>query len=80
MPVTTSGRTIQELRAERLRRENEERQKSEQLLSKLHGDPPKEKEEIPNERDTRYNSQFNPELVRRKKKKIFKDIDLDRLS
>ena len=78
-PVMGSGRTMQELRAERMRREQEERIKSEQLMSKLRGDAPKEEEFTPNERDMRYNSQFNPELVRRKKKRTPRDFDLNKL-
>ncbi|KAK2162228.1 hypothetical protein LSH36_101g00079 [Paralvinella palmiformis] len=65
---TSCGRSIQELRAERIRRENEERKKREELLAKLRGDVPKQKE-IPDDRERRYNSQFNPELVRKRKKK-----------
>ena len=67
--VTSCGRNIQELRAERIRRENEEQMKREQLLAKLRGDIPKEVQ-IPNERELRYNSQFNPEFVRKKKRKL----------
>ena len=60
-----------EMRAERLRREQEERAKTEKLLAKLRGEKlPDEKPVEPlDERDRSYNSQFNPHIARKRKKR-----------
>jgi len=63
----TAAKTIEQLRAERLKREQQERQREQQLVAKLRGGPDviKAPEPITDERQMRYNSQFNPDFVRR---------------
>ncbi len=71
---TKSGKkTIEQLRAERLKREKEERRRSEELLARARGEklPTKEKEVVLDERERRYNSQFNPDFVRKPRSKRF---------
>ena len=67
-----------QLRAERLQREQGERRKTEQLFAKLRGEKTKEEKELDKVVDDRtrgYNSQFNPEFVRKpKKKKAYLDM------
>lgn len=58
--VTKKSKTIEELRAERLKRENEARVKTNQLL---YGVKPVEKVEV-DDRKRRYNNQFNPDASR----------------
>lgn len=60
--IIEKKKTIEELRAERLKREKIEREKAEQLIKKHKGI--KEKQISTDERDRQYNSQFNPHLVR----------------
>ncbi|XP_041348013.1 leukocyte receptor cluster member 1 homolog [Gigantopelta aegis] len=70
LPRPTTGKTMEQLRAERRRREQEERQRTEALLAKLRGDVPEEVKEQPvPERQRKYNSQYNPDFVRQPKKK-----------
>jgi len=71
-PKPSTSKSIEQLRAERLRREKEERAKTEKLLAKARGETvPEEKrtEVVTDERERRYNSQFNPDFVRKPKKK-----------
>jgi len=58
-------KTIEQMRAERLKREQQERSKETQLLAKLRGDVKLPKPAVDEGR--RYNSQFNPDFVRRPK-------------
>jgi hypothetical protein len=67
-PKESGKKSIEQLRAERLRREKEEREKTERLLAKMRGELPKEEEKLPDERTMKYNSQFNPEFVRKPRK------------
>lgn len=58
--------SLDQLRAERLRREAAERARAEALLAKAQGCMPQEGEpEETDDRHRRYNSQFNPQLARR---------------
>uniref|UniRef100_A0A8D2DSM8 Leukocyte receptor cluster member 1 n=1 Tax=Sciurus vulgaris TaxID=55149 RepID=A0A8D2DSM8_SCIVU len=60
--------SLDQLRAERLRREEAERARAEALLARVHGRVPQEgqpEEEETDDRRRRYNSQFNPQLARR---------------
>nr|XP_004671621.1 leukocyte receptor cluster member 1 [Jaculus jaculus] len=60
--------SLDQLRAERLRREATERARAEALLARVQGRVPQEgqpEEEETDERRRRYNSQFNPQLARR---------------
>ncbi|XP_048186173.1 leukocyte receptor cluster member 1 [Perognathus longimembris pacificus] len=59
--------TLDQLRAERLRREATERARAEALLARLQGRAPQgePEEEETDDRRRRYNSQFNPQLARR---------------
>ncbi|KAM6154596.1 leukocyte receptor cluster member 1 [Erethizon dorsatum] len=60
--------SLDQLRAERLRREAEERARAEALLARVQGRAPQEgepEEEETDDRRRRYNSQFNPQLARR---------------
>ena len=81
----SASKTMQQLRAERLRREQEERMKSQKLLQKLKGgkegeerggESEGEKVEL-DERKRGYNSQFNPELARNKRKQKIDYSDFD---
>ena len=69
--ISKPTKTIAQLRAERLRREQEERKRINKLLAKQRGEKVEEEEteKTPDDRDRRYNSQFNPDLVRQPKKK-----------
>ncbi|XP_067681633.1 leukocyte receptor cluster member 1 homolog [Haliotis asinina] len=67
----SSSTTIEQLRAARLRREADERKKTQLLMARLHGDAPQEPVEEPvGDRQRKYNSQYNPEFVRQPKKKF----------
>ncbi|XP_054444345.1 leukocyte receptor cluster member 1 [Pteronotus mesoamericanus] len=59
--------SLDQLRAERLRREAAERARAEALLAQVRGGAPQEQqpEEEADDRRRRYNSQFNPQLARR---------------
>jgi len=60
------SKSIDELRAERIRREQQERQRTEQLLAKMHGGTASTTSEpVVDDRQRRYNSQFNPDIARR---------------
>lgn len=60
------SKNIEELRAERIRREQNERRRTEQLLAKIHGGAAAVTQEpIADDRQRRYNSQFNPDIARR---------------
>uniref|UniRef100_A0A4X2KTV5 Leukocyte receptor cluster member 1 n=1 Tax=Vombatus ursinus TaxID=29139 RepID=A0A4X2KTV5_VOMUR len=59
-PGTTS---LEQLRAERLRREASERARAEALMATMRGEQPQAEEEV-DERKRRYNSQFHPQLAR----------------
>lgn len=61
--------SIEQLRAERLKREMEERQRTAQLLAKHRGEKTEPKSQEVSEREQTYNSQFNPELARKPKRK-----------
>ena len=65
---SSSTKTVEQLRAERLEREKAERAKTEQLLAKMRGEKVVEKPPTP-ERERKYNSQFNPDFVRKPKNK-----------
>lgn len=67
-PTPKKKKTIEELRAERMKREATEKQKTKQLFSDLRGEKPKG-EVVLDDRERRYNSQFNPDFVRKPKKK-----------
>ncbi|KAI8508086.1 Leukocyte receptor cluster member 1 [Branchiostoma belcheri] len=58
--------SVDQLRAERLKREAEERAKTERMLALRRGEAPKPTEaEVMETSKFRYNSQFNPDLVRK---------------
>lgn len=58
--------SLDQLRAERLRREAAERARAEALLARVRGGAPQEEQpEEADDRRRRYNSQFNPQLARR---------------
>lgn len=61
--------SIEQLRAERLKREMEERQRTAQLLAKHRGEKTEPKSQEVSEREQTYNSQFNPELARKPRRK-----------
>ncbi|XP_053376245.1 leukocyte receptor cluster member 1 homolog isoform X2 [Mercenaria mercenaria] len=63
----SATKTIEQLRAERLNRERQERQKALDLISGGQGQKTKVTEETVNERDRGYNSMFNPDLARKPK-------------
>ncbi len=60
-PVVKKSKTIEELRAERMKREAEERTRANKLLYGLKEVEVKEKVEL-DDRKRRYNNQFNPEI------------------
>ncbi|XP_066273408.1 leukocyte receptor cluster member 1 homolog [Branchiostoma lanceolatum] len=61
-----SSVSVEQLRAERLKREAEEKAKTERLLALRRGEAPKPTEaEVMETSKFRYNSQFNPDLVRK---------------
>jgi hypothetical protein len=70
MPASASKgpKTIAELRAERLKREQEERRKTEALMARVRGDVShsERQEVITDERQLSYNSCFNPDFVRKR--------------
>ncbi|XP_023934222.1 leukocyte receptor cluster member 1 homolog [Bicyclus anynana] len=59
-----SKNNLQKLREARLKREQEEKHKTQMFLSKLHGNEDTPKQESPKRIQPKYNSQFNPELAR----------------
>ncbi|XP_036599303.1 leukocyte receptor cluster member 1 [Trichosurus vulpecula] len=62
--LKSPGRTsMEQLRAERLRREAAERARAEALMATIRGEQPGEEEEA-DERKRQYNSQFHPQLAR----------------
>ncbi len=65
-------KSIDQLRAERLKREREERRRAEEVLAKARGEQTLVKEEtvVTDERERKYNSQFNPDFVRRPRQKF----------
>ncbi|XP_061198348.1 leukocyte receptor cluster member 1 homolog [Saccostrea echinata] len=65
-PKKKSSVSMEQLRAERLKREMEERQRTAQLLAKHRGE--KVETEVP-ERQQKYNSQYNPDFVRQPRRK-----------
>lgn len=67
--------SIEQLRAERLKREMEERQRTAQLLAKHRGEKTEPKSQEVSEREQTYNSQFNPELARKPRRKPHKTYD-----
>jgi len=60
---------MEQLRAQRLKREEEERKRSEALLARLRGEPDSAaaKSDAVPAMTQRYNSQFNPHLARQNK-------------
>ncbi|KAK6192032.1 hypothetical protein SNE40_003583 [Patella caerulea] len=74
LPRPSTSKTIEQLRAERLKRENKEKYRTNELFSKLTGDNSKksdseDEDDISRERSRKYNSQYNPELSRKYKKR-----------
>ncbi|GFV61879.1 uncharacterized protein TNCV_4106831 [Trichonephila clavipes] len=55
---------IEELRAKRLKREREEKKRSQQFLEHFRKGPPQPEQVEVDDRVRRYNSQFNPHLAR----------------
>ncbi|XP_003341162.2 leukocyte receptor cluster member 1 isoform X1 [Monodelphis domestica] len=55
--------SLEQLRAERLKREAAEQARTQALMAALRGEQPQEEEE-PDDRKRRYNSQFHPQLAR----------------
>ncbi|ESO97441.1 hypothetical protein LOTGIDRAFT_159473 [Lottia gigantea] len=69
LPKPSTGKTIDQLRAERLKREKAEKNRTAELFSKLKGDDSENSSESEEEdRSRKYNSQYNPELSRKYKK------------
>ncbi|GAB1608177.1 leukocyte receptor cluster member 1-like [Argonauta hians] len=59
--------TLEQLRAERLRREGKEREKARMLMAKVNGEPVAQEEEcdtVASDRDRKYSSQYNPSFAR----------------
>ena len=71
--IPSGKKTIEQLRADRLKREKEERKRAEEVIAKAKGEyvPVKEKEVIVDERQRSYNSQFNPDFVRKPRPKPY---------
>ncbi|XP_007538778.2 leukocyte receptor cluster member 1 [Erinaceus europaeus] len=65
-PQPRESPSLDQLRAERLRRESAERARAEALLARVRGGaaPEQAEEEAADERRRRYNSQFHPQLAR----------------
>ncbi|XP_077503904.1 leukocyte receptor cluster member 1 homolog [Amblyomma americanum] len=66
--VKRLGKSVEELRAERLAREKAERLKAEEVLQRARGEPPareKSPDVILDDRRRGYNSQYNPHLAKR---------------
>ncbi|KAK3084239.1 hypothetical protein FSP39_010501, partial [Pinctada imbricata] len=65
------SKTIEELRAERMRREGEERRRASALMARARGEKCEETVIEPEvtERERKYNSQYNPDFVRKPKKR-----------
>ncbi|XP_033747648.1 leukocyte receptor cluster member 1-like [Pecten maximus] len=64
------SKSIDQLRSERLKREAAERKKTASLMAKVRGEKTEEDREVKevSDRDRPYNSQYNPEFVRRPRK------------
>jgi hypothetical protein len=67
--LTKDATKLEHLRAQRLKREEQERKRSEALLARLRGEPDPEanKSDIVSSITQRYHSQFNPHLARQNK-------------
>lgn len=68
-PAGGTGRTVEQLRAERMKREREEQQKAADLMARTRGEvkagPENESlSDADRDRARRYNSQFNPQFVK----------------
>ena len=63
---SSATKSIEQLRAERLKREQEERSRAQQVLSRgsTRGSSPVPEKPV-SDRERKYNSQYNPEFVRR---------------
>ncbi|TSL82553.1 Leukocyte receptor cluster member 1 [Bagarius yarrelli] len=67
---TSAASSREQLRAERLRREAEERRRAQDLLDQRNGTgKAKDSREEPDERDRAYNSAFFPELARKRRRR-----------
>lgn len=67
---SSQTKTIEQLRAERLKREQEERRRAQDLLSKGKGRESSPEPERPvSDRQRKYNSQYNPDFVRQPKQR-----------
>jgi hypothetical protein len=64
-----SKSSIEQLRAERLKREMEEKQRTAQLLAKHRGEKIETKPSEEPQRRQKYNSQYNPDLAKQYRKK-----------
>ncbi|XP_007438868.1 leukocyte receptor cluster member 1 [Python bivittatus] len=74
-PSSSTSRSLEQLRQERLHREQAERARTESLLAQKSGmRPVREEEEEMDERKRGYNSQFNPQLAR---KRVVKDSRIE---
>ena len=67
MTKAASAVKLENLRAQRLKREETERKRAEALLAKLRGDPVPEEKKTEPAITQRYHSQFNPHLARQNK-------------
>jgi hypothetical protein len=65
-PLPSSSDTIKRLREERMKREMEERKRTEDLLRQRQGLPPKSTESAAFSSGNRYHSQFHPEFARQR--------------
>ena len=67
---SSQTKTIEQLRAERLKREQEERRRAQDLLAKGKGGELSPEPERPvSDRQRKYNSQYNPDFVRQPKQR-----------
>ena len=66
----SATKSVEQLRAERLKREQEERRRTQELLSKGSARESSPVPERPvSDRDRKYNSQYNPDFVRQPRQK-----------